>query len=96
VTSAVAITFWAVIDRPQLERAPTCDSSRNRTHATKKAHRSSQDYTSEGGAPRPAAGGLDRRLASDESFFTKITDLTRKTPFYGQSGSKDALSQCNA
>jgi hypothetical protein len=39
---------------------------------------------------------LDRRQADDEGFFTKITDLSRKTPFYGQSGSKDALSQRNA
>jgi hypothetical protein len=39
---------------------------------------------------------MDRRQASDEGFFTKIADLTRKMPFYGLSGAKDApfAAQC--
>jgi hypothetical protein len=73
--------------------AQTRDSWHKRSSCDKK-DASVQSGLAQGGAPPPSCPG-DRVFdeSNDETLFTKIADLTRKTLFCGISGFKEALSR---
>jgi hypothetical protein len=77
---------------PEPTPAQTCDSWHKEAHATKKTHRSSQDEY-KAAHRRRTAGRLGFDESKDETFFTKIVNLTRKTLFSDISGFKEALSR---